>query len=137
MCTRKTYWALFWLSPLQQMLGAIKKAVSQRILQKLLLCLCRRNSWRCLVRSGPAHSAPRSAFGCQHHSHKDYGCDSCSLAQSFGFTPSEISALQNSQHSNSFTAVSAARGIFSPKRYDRVIVGHKGVKKYIFCIWSL
>lgn len=34
MCTRKTYWALFWLSRLQQMLSAIKKAVSQGNLQK-------------------------------------------------------------------------------------------------------
>lgn len=138
---KKTYWAikktLFCLSLLQQMLSAIKKAVSQRILQKLSLSLCRSSSWRCLVRSGPAHSAPRSAFHCQHQSHKDYGCDSCSLAQSFGFTPAEIRALQNSQHSNSFIAVSAVRGIFSPKRYDRVTAGHKGVNKYISCIWSL
>lgn len=87
--------------------------------------------------AGPAHSAPRSAFHCRHRSHKDYGSDSCSLAQSFGFTQVEISALQNSQHSNSFIAVSAVSGIFSPMRYERVIAGHKGVNKYISCIWSL
>lgn len=33
--------------------------------------------------------------------------------------------------------MSAVSGIFSPKRYDRVIVGHKEVNKYISCVWNL
>lgn len=50
MCTGKTCLALFWLSLLQQMLSAIKKAVSQRILQKLWPSSCRISSWRYLMR---------------------------------------------------------------------------------------
>lgn len=104
-------------SLLQQMVSGERKAVSQRV-SKNLLSLYRRSSWRCLVRSGSAHSAPCSAFHCQHQSHTDYGFDSCSLAQSLSFTKAEISALQNSQHGNSFITTSAVSGIFSLMLYN-------------------
>lgn len=137
MWVRKTYLALLWLSLLQQMLHAEKKAVSQRVLQKLLLSLCRRSSWRCLVMFGSSHSAPSSAFHCWHQSHTDYGFDSCGLAQSLSFTQAEISALQNFQHSNSFIRMSAVSGIFSLMFYNRVTVGQNEENKYISHIWIL
>lgn len=82
---------------LKQMLGAEKEAGSWGVLQKLLLSLFRRSSWRCSVGSGPPPSAPHSAFLCWHQSHTDSSIDSCSLAQLLCFTRAEISVLQNFQ----------------------------------------